>query len=234
MKHLSRETLSQIVDDGLEGAEGAEGARGAGAEARAHLAECVVCRRELDAIRRLKAGLRVLSEPAVPDAVWAAVERRLTDEGLVRASQGGAGGVAVPARFRVPLQAAAVVALLVAGFGAGRLTAPASRFASVADSPPRTVEEALQQVEETGAAYRRAVAYLESVGSTAAPETTPQLAAERVAALDAFMDVTRAALRVAPDDPVINGYLYAAFQERQRLVSDLGGAAQPVSDVIWR
>lgn len=223
MKHLSRETLSQILDEGLEGA---------GADARAHLSECVVCRRELDGIRRLTTELHELPGPAVPDEAWTAIERRLVAEGLVRVRAGATGGLRVPARLRVPLQAAAAAALLVVGFGIGRLTAPSPEVASVTASPPRTVEEALQRVEETGAAYRRAVAYLQSVGGSAAPEMAPQLAAERVAALDAFLDVTRAALRVAPDDPVINGYLYAAFQERQRLVSDLG--AKPASAVLWR
>lgn len=213
MSHLTRETLSQIADEGAD------------PRAQAHLEECPVCRRELDAMRDLTAGLRALPEPPVPPAVWSGVVRRLVSEGRVGAPAGRS-------RFRAPLQAAAAVAMLALGFGAGRITsAPGPADPRARASTP---EEALAQVERTGDAYRQAVADLQSFEEVSDPEQRARLAAERLAALDLLAEASRAALEVAPEDPVVNGYLYTALQERQRLMASFAGSSATPDGVFWR
>lgn len=214
MSHLTREQLSRIVDEGAEPGT------------QAHLEACALCGRELRAMQVMTAGLRDLPEPPVPAAIWSGVVRRLVSEGRVGAPAGRT-------RFRVPLQAAAAAALLAVGFGAGRITVSLDGAGPLARSGrPATVEEALRRVEETGDAYRIAVADLQSFEETADPRRRTRLAAERLAALDLLADYSRAALQVAPEDPVVNGYLYAALQERQRLMASFASA--PAQEVAWR
>ncbi len=178
-------------------------------------------------MRELAAGLRGLPEPPVPPAIWTGVVRRLA-EGQVAMRR---------PRFavRAPLQAAAAVVLLLGGFTAGRLTAPERSLPSLAQAErPGTLDAALRQVERTGDAYRQAVSHLQSFEGRGAPQQDARLVAERLAALDVLVGASRAALEVVPEDPVVNGYLYAAMQERQRLVASLASArAEPASVYRW-
>jgi hypothetical protein len=226
--HLTRETLSRIADEGPEPA------------ARAHLDACADCRAELEAMRGLLAALRTLPEPEVPEAVWAGVVRRLVAEGRVEV---GAGARRRPAHARLPssrawrwaYRAAGAAAFLAIGFAAGRWSAspPGVEAGGASEAArPATVEDAVDRVAAAGAAYREAVAALQGF-QRGSPEEDARLLAERLAALDALVDASREALRVVPEDPVVNGYLYAALRERERLVASFPNAPGAGS-VVWR
>lgn len=215
MSHLTRETLSRILDEGAE------------PDVRSHLDACGVCRAELAAMGELKLELARLPHPPVPETVWSGVIRRIVAEGKA------ASRAPRPVRLRVPLQAAAAVALLGLGFVGGRTTVGPRDAGSVAVAGrPETVEQAIERVENAGNAYREAISDLESFEAVTDPQQRARVVFERLAALDLLADASRSALQVVPEDPVVNNYLYAALQERQRLEASLASAAG--DEVFWR
>ena len=104
MQHLDLDDLARLVDEAPEPAE---------AE---HLRGCLVCRRELAALREQTDALASLGalEPAA--GAWAALEARLTEEGLVRTP---APRSRVLMLHRPPVRIAAGVALFLLGAAAG-------------------------------------------------------------------------------------------------------------------
>jgi hypothetical protein len=80
------------------------------------------------------------------------------------------------------------------------------------------------QLREAQAAYVAALArYSEMTGSDQAVDP-----ASRLAALEGIVVTTRAALKEAPADPVINGYHLAAVGQRDALLHQISSAAAPV------
>ncbi len=102
MQHLTLEELARLVDEAPEPAE---------AE---HLRDCLVCRRERDAMRAQTAALATLADPEPSPGAWRALEAALTGEALMRPA---------PARaFRATrplLKIAAALLLFATGAAAG-------------------------------------------------------------------------------------------------------------------
>jgi hypothetical protein len=102
MQHLTLEELARLVDEAPEPAE---------AE---HLRDCLVCRRERDAMRAQTSALAALADPEPSPRAWRALEAALTEEGLMRPA---------PARaFRAShplLRIAAALLLFATGAAAG-------------------------------------------------------------------------------------------------------------------
>lgn len=113
MSHLSLETIARLVEDEPDTTEAA------------HLSACAECRTQLDAMTEDVHALAMLPDMAVVPDQWDALERRLTDEGLIHRPH-RAGGPWL-------MQAAAAMLLLLGGALAGRMTAPetAPRTAAV-------------------------------------------------------------------------------------------------------
>jgi hypothetical protein len=87
----------------------------------------------------------------------------------------------------------------------------------VAPAPPRTAQEAAERLRGAEAGYLTALtqyAEFSGVGRTADP-------VNRLAALEGIVLTTRAALRDAPADPVINGYHLAAVGQRDALLKQI-------------
>ena len=103
MLHLTLEDLARLADEAPLPKEAA------------HLRDCLVCRRELEAMRDQTAALAELPVRAPSDAAWLALERRLLEEGLMRAP---APGVRRPVAWPV-LRIAAALALFVGGTAVG-------------------------------------------------------------------------------------------------------------------
>ena len=72
MDHLNLETLARLVDEPPEPAEAH------------HLRDCLVCRRELEAMRAQTSALAALADPEPRPGAWRALEAALAAEGLVR------------------------------------------------------------------------------------------------------------------------------------------------------
>jgi hypothetical protein len=110
MQHLTLEEVARLVDEAPEPAE---------AE---HLRSCLVCRRELDELRRVTSELADLPDPEPAPDGWEALEARLLAEGLMKTPA----PVARPAarggwRRGTWLRLAAALALFVLGGTAGAL-----------------------------------------------------------------------------------------------------------------
>jgi hypothetical protein len=104
MQHLTLESLARLVDEPASPAEAA------------HVASCLVCRRELDEMRAQTHALAGLDDPEPAPDAWLALETALRAEGLIRD---------VPARPAVRyagrgwLRIAAGLALFLLGGAAG-------------------------------------------------------------------------------------------------------------------
>lgn len=118
MQHLTLEELARLVDEAPEPAE---------AE---HLRDCLVCRRERDAMRAQTAALADLADPEPSPGAWRSLEAALAAEGLMRPA---------PARaFRVShplLRIAAALLLFATGAAAGLSLLRPGTTGQVAQAP---------------------------------------------------------------------------------------------------
>ncbi|HEX8359711.1 MAG TPA: hypothetical protein VF613_06385 [Longimicrobium sp.] len=118
MQHLNLEALARLVDEPPVPNE---------AE---HLRDCLVCRRELEAMRAQTAALASLPDLEPAPGAWRALEAALAAESLVRPQ---------PARRFRPahpyLRAAAAVLLLVTGMAAGTALLRPGSSGEVATAP---------------------------------------------------------------------------------------------------
>jgi hypothetical protein len=102
MQHLTLEELARLVDEAPEPAE---------AE---HLRDCLVCRRERDAMRAQTAALAELADPEPRPGAWRALEAALAEEGLMRPAPARAFRSSQPL-----LRIAAALLLFATGAAAG-------------------------------------------------------------------------------------------------------------------
>jgi anti-sigma factor RsiW len=203
MEHLSSETLSRLVDE-----------RPA-PEERAHLERCEACKAELQALRVQTSALRSLPDLRPPVGDWEVIQARMVSEGLVRRPGSFAATLAVTPGW---MRAAAAVLLFLAGGVAGAaftrtqglaLGGPADASAvSTVDEAARLVRSAEESYVDAIVRYNQLVE-MEGGGDDFADPAT------RFAALDNLVNAGRAALRLAPADPFLNGFLVSLTAERQ-------------------
>lgn len=222
MKHLSMETLARLVDERPEPAEAK------------HLAACVACAAELRALEKQTEALAALPEILPPADDWDVLEARLRSEGLVRAS-----GLARELGLgRTPpwVSAAAAVLLFLGGVGVGAglpslgsapeasTARPSEGGAELAAAPAASasVEEAAAAVRAAEQRYVSAVSrYRQLLERQGGPNVTAD-PFTRYAALEHLVSVSQAAVRQAPGDPFLNGFLASVLAERDaaaRMVS---------------
>lgn len=154
--------------------------------------------------------------------------------------------------FRRVQFAAAAALLLATGATFGRLTGPSSNGLSLARASQEAVAESLglsagvlpvantngfTSVEEASTVLERAQRDYERASLWLAANDTVQHDSEvfraRLAALDQMMAASRAALRDAPQDPVLNQYYLAAYTAREATLQQLMGTL-PVNKTIER
>lgn len=199
MQHLNDEELARLVDDEPTDEE------------VAHLELCATCSSELDALRLQTEMLRELPDLEPPAHLAARLRAVMALEGLRLSSRH---------RVRSSLRIAASIALFVAGGLAGYLgrgVVAAEAPASADRSPPTTLTEAAQRVEEAEARYTDALAAYARLGGSI-PAADP---VSRLAALEGIVLMTGAALDEAPADPVINGYHLTALEQRDAILRQL-------------
>jgi hypothetical protein len=93
-----------------------------------------------------------------------------------------------------------------------------------------SVEQATDVLNRAQRDYERASLWLAANDSTVRDSDVYRA---RPAALDQMMAASRAALREAPQDPVLNHYSLAAYTAREATLQQLGGTL-PVDKVIER
>lgn len=211
MEHLSLEHLARLVDEKPTTDE------------MRHLGSCARCSNELEALREQTRALGSLPEIMPPKGDWQAIEARLRSEGLIED----------PGLFRrlgiarTPgwMRAAAAVLLFLSGTGTGvALAGPAA----VGTDSSRQIEQ-IASVEDAATAVRSAEeGYVNAVTryrQLLAREGGEPIATDpitRAAALEHLVMVSQAAVRQAPGDPFLNGFLASAMAERDaalRMVS---------------
>lgn len=215
MEHLTLEHLARLVDDPPT------------TEEMRHLADCRQCAEELDALREQTKALGSLPEILPPKGDWQAIEARLRSEGLVED----------PGLFRrlglahTPgwMKVAAAAMLFLSGTGTGVAVAGTSalggstgtaRSAEVTDAA--SVEEAATLVRTAEEQYVSAVSRYRELLARDGGEDLGADPISRVAALEHLVMVSQAAVRQAPGDPFLNGFLASAMAERDaalRMVS---------------
>ena len=232
MSHLNLETIARIVDDGASAAE------------TSHLEACAECRAELEAMREDVHALGMLPDMTPAPEAWGALERRLLDEGLIRARPRAV------LSFTPFLQMAAALVLFLGGSIAGRMTAPVvtqmvAQSPAQTQTPANTRQVGSEPVLDGQAPAQPANVSLASNGLSlnAQPRTAEEAATllrqseelyltaltryaeltsgaeagdpvARLAALQSIVVTTQAALTAAPADPVINGYHLTALAQR--------------------
>jgi hypothetical protein len=239
MSHLSTERLAALGDEEPTPAE------------VQHLLACAACARERNAYRTLVAMARAERDAiGIPLTRWESIAGALAAEPVaVRpATSASARGLALePAprgraiRFtRTPLRAAAGLLLVAGGVLAGRVSAGApalpldamsataargadvKRVANVPDTIEfSSVEEARATQLRSETLYQQAAAFLAEHDTTAASDGNPEVVKSRLAALDQMISTTRAAMREAPHDPVINGYYLTTVNQREATLRQL-------------
>ena len=240
MSHLSTERLAALGDEEPTAAEAA------------HLAACADCARERSAYRTLVAMARTERDAiGIPLTRWDSIAGALAVEQStpIRSLVARDGAAATRERtvrwMRMPVRAAAGFLLLAGGAAAGRLSAGvpvwplAARGSQVATQPVAGGAQAASDrslstfasVEDARAAqlrlesmYQQAAAYLAEHDSAGAPDYSPEMVKTRLAALDQMIPITRAAMREAPHDPVINGYYLTTVGQREVALRQLNTA----------
>lgn len=207
MEHVSRERLAALVDEKPD------------AEEATHLDGCTVCSRELVALRDQTEALRALPEILPPRGDWTVLEAQLRSEGLIRD----------PGLFKrlglaqTPpwMKAAAAVLLFLSGAGTGAaLAAPGA-----SDGLPQqvsSVDDAASAVRMAEEDYVTAVTRYRELLAQNGGEDGGADPISRFAALEHLVMVSQAAVRQAPGDPFLNGFLASAMAERDaalRMVS---------------
>lgn len=211
MEHLSLESLARLVDERPTELE------------REHLAACDSCARALTDLQEQTRALRALPEILPPKGDWQVLEAELRSEGLLR----DPGFLTKVGLARTPewMKAAAAVLLFLGGAGTGVAAtadrgpagdgAPAVAFASNVENAAARVRVAEQDYVTAVAEYREILARDGGEGQGADPIS-------RFAALEHLVMVSQAAVRQAPGDPFLNGFLASAMAERDaalRMVS---------------
>ncbi len=179
---------SPLLDEYLDGTLAAPDQ----ARVEAHLAGCAACRAELAALRELTAAARALPPSLTPDSdAWPAIARRTMARPTVRS--------------RWWLQAAAAVALLVAGYGLAQWHGRAA-----GDGYPAA-----------RAAYEQASTHLArelTRGAGALPATTREVVARNLAIIDQAIAEAEAALRDEPGNRALEQMLLARYEQRLALL----------------
>jgi hypothetical protein len=214
MDHLTIDTLARLVD---------EPARTEEAE---HHPECEACAAELASLMEQTESLRSLPEILPPRGDWEVLAARLRSDGLMR----DPGLLRRLGYARTPrwMPAAAAVVLFLGGTAFGKVlpetTAENEVSAGSQVASASTVEDAASAVRAAEEQYVTAVSryreLIEERGGTA-PMADP---VSRYAALEHLVSVSQAAVRQAPGDPFLNGFLASALAERD-------AAARQVSSV---
>ena len=245
MSHLSTERLAALGDEEPTAAEAAHlAACGECARERAAYRTLVaMAHAERDAI-----GIPLTRWESIAGAL--ANEPLTVAPARARAASSIGATPGRAARFlRMPVRAAAGLLLLAGGAVAGRVSAgappipfsvarPDAATQRVAEGNARvtsgarergsmtfaSVEEARSAQLRSEATYQQAAAFLADHDSLGGSDDSPEMVKSRLAALDQMISTTRAAMREAPHDPVINGYYLTTVGQREVALRQLNTA----------
>ncbi|MEX2465385.1 MAG: hypothetical protein WD995_00660 [Gemmatimonadota bacterium] len=210
MEHLTTETLARLVDDVPDTKEGA------------HLVECSTCASELEALTNQTRALGSLPELLPPRGDWGVLEARLRSEGLLEDS----GTLARLGLARTPSWVRMAASFLLFAVGAVSGATWADRAyddsGSVAMAEASSLDDAAAAVQAAERTYVQAMSQYREMAARSGTDLDSSDPISRYAALEHLVLVSQAAVRQAPGDPFLNGFLASALAERDaaaRLVS---------------
>jgi hypothetical protein len=211
MEHLSTERLARLIDEAPDQYE------------TQHLAECDVCPEELEALRQQTAALASLPEIRPPKGDWKVLEAQLRSEGLLR----DPGLLQRLGMAQTPpwMKAAAAILLFLSGAGTGAVmthSSTQSAESGLLGDRIVKVEDAASAVRSAEQNYVTAVARYRELLAEDGGDGAGSDPISRFAALEHLVRVSQAAVRQAPGDPFLNGFLASAMAERDaalRMVS---------------
>lgn len=186
--------------------------------------------------------VRALTQRAAMDGTDDDATQDVVTAAGVRQVQGVRRGIRARS-FAGPARAAAAIALMASGALLGRVSD--GRMGSGDNGESTTAGIVAQQVlssrdvyasvDDATAALSRAQSEYERASLWLASNDTTTRSSDvyraRLAALDQMMAASKAALRDAPQDPVLNHYFLAAYTAREATLQQLGGAL-PVDKTI--
>ncbi len=212
MGHLNPESLARLVDEAPQ------------PEESEHLATCLACSTEVEALRAQTRALGSLPEIRPPLGDWEVLEARLRSEGLIEAP--GLLSRLTLAQTPPWMRAAAAAALFFGGTLAG--ASVASNGGPVVGAPggvedpavfahAANLDDAASAVRVAEQGYVNALARYrqlmeEDGGGDEATIGDPR---SRYAALEVLLAASQAAVRQAPADPFLNGLLASTLAERE-------------------
>lgn len=199
MEHLTAETLARLLDEEPQPTE------------REHLAACEACTRELAALRDQTEALSTLPEIMPPLGDWEVIEARLRSEGLVEDPT----PLSKLGLARTPswMPAAAAIVLFLGGVATG--ASVVSRGHETAGATVATnVDQAASAVREAEDRYVQAVSNYRTLLANDGLDDSSADPYTRYAALEHLVSVSQAAVRAAPGDAFLNGFLASALAER--------------------
>jgi hypothetical protein len=201
MRHLTLEELARLVDEPPTEPEAA------------HLAGCGECTVELRALQFQSKALGSLTDLSAPAGQWRTIEGKMDPS------------VAVANQYpkRAALRVAAAVFLFLLGAATGVLSPWGEGSRESVGTGEADSSGPLQAAAELAAAEAE---YLRALTSYVAwsDDGVGLDPLNRLAALEGIVLTTRAALRDAPADPVINNYHLTALGHREALLRQLEAA----------
>jgi hypothetical protein len=212
MDHLNAEQLARLVDEEPTSAEAA------------HLAACDACAGEFEAMRDQTEALGDLPEIVPPVGDWQVLEAQLRSEGILR-DPGLFQRMGLTQTPQWMKTAAALVLFLggtVTGSGLTTLSAAIGGGPTGTMTAETGVEGAASAVRVAEQGYVTAVARYQELLARDGGADSGADPISRFAALEHLVMVSQAAVREAPGDPFLNGFLASAMAERDaafRLVS---------------
>jgi hypothetical protein len=220
MGHLTLEDLARLVDQAPDPVE------------ERHLSECESCRKEVAALRAQTESLGALPDLRPPAGDWEALEARLAGEGLIRTSGLARGRPRWWASGW--MQAAAAIVLFLGGTGVGSGVFARGNQSDLADGglpeglelfpvnseiqPASNLADAADVLNDAEQRYMLALLqYRQILDAQEGPASVGD-PTKRLAAIEAILAASSAAMQHAPADPYVNGVLVSALAEREGII----------------
>ena len=211
MEHLTIDTLARLVDESPRPDEAK------------HLAACEACSTELDALEAQTESLAALPEILPPLGDWEVLAAQLRSEGLLR--DPGLFQRLGLARTPTWMPAAAAVVLFLGGTAVGVGVSSRGGSAESMSTPlaPVSLDDAASAVRAAEQQYVSAVSHYRELTEQQGGDVTHVDPVSRYAALEHLVSVSQAAVRQAPGDPFLNGFLASALAERDVAARQVSG-----------
>ena len=214
MEHLSLEQLARLVDERPT------------SEEQAILDAEPDLRRELDALRAQTGALKDLPAMVPPPDSWPELREKLVAEGLVRGRRSS------PALWRKWIQIAAGLVLFTGGTAFGWATAGSpgapdgapmvgSEAGERGSASFASLEEAMLAVQEAEQEWTAAFGEYRRLLGAQVQRELPADPAVRLAAIDALLAASTAAVEESPADQFFNGLVVSTLAERQQTLRQI-------------